>query len=266
MNKQVLSELQQEFIRINCNSMTFEAIAKAIDTTVKRVQLYTYKNHLRPRLGRPFSQDEIIFIIKHHRTLSYKDIGKQIGRSADSVKHKCQTNGWKRTSEESRSIQDNYCSGSWFPQGHLPENTLKDGAITIRKDNRGVPFHYIRLSMANWAYLHIYNYEKIHGPVPKGMVLRSKNGDSLNCDPGNWELITQHENLLRNSGREKLTDDYIIRLLSIRDRSIREEVKNMPELIQLKREELNLRRTIYEKQNRNSAENSGNERALYAIR
>jgi hypothetical protein len=265
MSNWVLSDLQQEFIRTNCNTMSFDAIAQAIDTTFKRVQLFVYKNHLRPRIGRPFTAGDIEFILDHHRFLSYKDIGKQIGRSADSIKHKCQTNGWKITVDDIEFLRKKYCIPSAFKKGHLPENTLKDGDITIRKDSRGVPYKYIRLSIANWEYLHIYNYEKLHGPVPKGMVLRSRDGDSLNCDPGNWEVISQYENLLRNSGREELTDNYIINILSVRDKSIREEIKNNPELIQLKREELNLRRTIYEREHGNSEENTRHERKAISI-
>lgn len=235
--------------------MSFEEIAVAIDTTFKRVQLYVYKNHLRPRIGRPFTQEEVEFIIRNHRILSYKDIGKQINRSADSVKNKSQANGWKRSAADIEYLRTKYCLPSAFKKGHMPENTLNDGDITIRKDNRGIPFKYIRLSVAKWEYLHIYNYEAINRLVPKGMVLRSKDGDSLNCDPGNWEVISQHENLLRNTGREELTDNYIINILTQKDKSIREDIKNNPELIELKREQLKLRRIINGKGSKAPASN-----------
>lgn len=50
-----------------------------------------------------------------------------------------------------------------------------------------------------WPFLHRLNWEKANGPIPKGYVLRFKNGDKQDCDVSNLELVTQRENCLRNS-------------------------------------------------------------------
>lgn len=36
---------------------------------------------------------------------------------------------------------------------------------------------------------HRWLWEKKHGPVPDGMVLKSRDGDKRNTEPSNWELI-----------------------------------------------------------------------------
>lgn len=36
-----------------------------------------------------------------------------------------------------------------------------------------------------WVPLHHYNYEKVHGPIPKGYVIRFLDGDTKNCDIDN---------------------------------------------------------------------------------
>lgn len=36
---------------------------------------------------------------------------------------------------------------------------------------------------------HKWLWEKKHGPVPKGMALKCRDGNRRNTDPGNWELI-----------------------------------------------------------------------------
>lgn len=93
------------------------------------------------------------------------------------------------------------CSVHRFKAGHKPKNTCdKDGEIRIRKDSKtGIPYQYIRVSIANWKELHRYNWEKENGPIPKGMVVAFKNGNSLKAENDNLELITMAENMRRNT-------------------------------------------------------------------
>ncbi len=86
-----------------------------------------------------------------------------------------------------------------FKKGHVPKNTLRDGAITVRNDNRGVPQKFIRVGLGKWAYLSRYNYEKFIGPTPKGHVIRFRDGDTMNCEPENLVCISQKLNMLLNS-------------------------------------------------------------------
>ncbi len=86
-----------------------------------------------------------------------------------------------------------------FKKGHLPKNTLQDGAITIREDGRGVPQKTIRVRLGKWAYLSRYNYERFIGPIPKGHVIRFRDGDPMNCEPENLVCISNKLNMLLNS-------------------------------------------------------------------
>lgn len=86
-----------------------------------------------------------------------------------------------------------------FKKGNLPKNTLRDGAITVRKDNRGVPQKMIRVRLGKWVYLSRYNYDKFVGPIPKGHVIRFLDGDTMNCDPSNLECVSKRLNMLINS-------------------------------------------------------------------
>lgn len=89
-----------------------------------------------------------------------------------------------------------------FKKGHIPQTTKEcDGVITLRNDHEkrnGRKYQYIRLSLANWKPLHVYNWELSHGKIPKGHCLWFKDGNSLNADISNLELITRQENLRRN--------------------------------------------------------------------
>lgn len=88
-----------------------------------------------------------------------------------------------------------------FKKGNKPQNTLHDGAITIRtdhKDRSGRQYKWIRISESNWEMLHKHIWEKENGPVPEGYCLWFIDGNSLNCTLKNLELITRDENLNRN--------------------------------------------------------------------
>lgn len=89
-----------------------------------------------------------------------------------------------------------------FQKGMKPINALYDGKITIRHSqvNKGErPYKYIRTSPGVWRLFHHVVWEQVNGPIPEGYVIAFKDGDSLNTNRNNLELITYAENMLRNS-------------------------------------------------------------------
>lgn len=79
-----------------------------------------------------------------------------------------------------------------FKKGNLPHNThylgherlSKEGYVEISIDETNPHTGFER----RYVLKHRWEWEKLHGPVPEGMVLKCK-GDRLNTDPSNWELI-----------------------------------------------------------------------------
>ena len=43
----------------------------------------------------------------------------------------------------------------------------------------------------NWRQTHVLQWESVHGPVPAGHALKSRDGNSRNTDPANWQLISR---------------------------------------------------------------------------
>jgi hypothetical protein len=80
-----------------------------------------------------------------------------------------------------------------FKKGNLPHNTKFEGHERLSKDG------YVEISVAQvnphtgfarrYVQKHTYLWEKANGPVPKGMCLKSLDGDKSNSDPGNWQLM-----------------------------------------------------------------------------
>jgi hypothetical protein len=147
-----------------------------------------------------------------------------------------------------------FTNSGQFSKGNLPGNTLYDGAITTRTDKSGLPYKWIRLSKAKWIELHRFNWEKKHGKVKKGFCIWFKDGNSLNPDIKNLELITRAEDLKRNRPKDLYTnthkyridsDKYIAGLFVGKNKKKRAAfAERFPELIKLKRAELQLQEEL----------------------
>lgn len=87
---------------------------------------------------------------------------------------------------------------TFFKKGNLPHNTLHDGAITIRKDRRGIPHKFIRIKLGVWKHLSRHNWEQEHGVIPRSHMIIFKDGDTLNCDISNLRMISKADNAMRN--------------------------------------------------------------------
>jgi hypothetical protein len=86
-----------------------------------------------------------------------------------------------------------------FKKGNLPPNTLHDGMITTRTDSKTKrTYKFIRIALAKWQMLHVYNWEQVNGKLPKGKILAFK-GSTEDCSIDNLILITRAENMKRNS-------------------------------------------------------------------
>ena len=144
-----------------------------------------------------------------------------------------------------------------FKKGQVPHNIKHDGAISLRREKTGHTgkkhrwYYWIRVSTSKWEPLHVHLWKNRFGAIPKGMRVMFKDGNSLNC---------VLENLCLRSPREAMeqtrySDEYITSLMSQqgsrrygyrRNKEMYEELLKNPEIIELKRNQLKLQRTIKE--------------------
>lgn len=240
-----MTDEQKQFILNNYKSLSINEICE--QANVKHFQVYTFLSRQGIKLSEhnPYTDAEEQIIRDNFSTLSNDEIGLLINRTGESVHSKAQTLKLKRTRAAVEKIRERICSHTYFSKGHIPHNTKTDGEITIRVFN-GKSQKHVRISMAYWVPLQIFNWEQVNGSVPEGMVLRCISGDTLDCMPNNWELISRSEHLEKNAGRDTLEDKYITNLLAHKNRELRPMIAEMPELIELKRNQIKMRRTINE--------------------
>jgi len=134
--------------------------------------------------------------------------------TVDNIKSLCTRKGWQTGRDgRFRPGQISWNKGKKMPynansartqfkKGNLPHNTkylgherlTKDGfiEISVAEKNRHTGFE------RRYVLKHKHEWEKKNGPVPKGMCLKALDGNRLNADPDNWELIPRSMLLLMN--------------------------------------------------------------------
>lgn len=86
-----------------------------------------------------------------------------------------------------------------FKKGIKPHNTKPVGTIKWRIDKEGRNYAYIKIKDKDWRLMHRVVWEQHHGPIPPKHVVRFKDGNTMNWDISNLEMISQVNNMEFNS-------------------------------------------------------------------
>jgi hypothetical protein len=174
------TEKDDDYVRNHYENTRTEDIAKALGKSIRAVYQRAYGFGLKK--SQEFLQSPACGIMVKGSQLGVKTRFKK-GQEA-----------WNKGLKGLKLSPGHTC----FEKGHLPHNTKNDNDTSIRINKEGRSTMYIRVELGKWIPLQYYNWIKIYGPIPKKHVLACKNGDRLNCDPSNWELLTMTENMKRN--------------------------------------------------------------------
>jgi len=149
-----------------------------------------------------------------------------------------------------------------FKKGIIPANSKKEGEISLRNSKNGAQYYFIRQN-GKWIPLARHVYESLHGAVPIGSIVIHLDGNTLNVDPDNLKAITRSEHSNRNRNREKASitmrrlykegkvnnpminaaDPIVAGWIAPRDKTLQKELLKHPEIIELKRNQIKLKRS-----------------------
>lgn len=148
-------------------------------------------------LGRPVaaiqSKAKLLGLKKSEAFMSSPLSGRLDGVRGTATRFQKGAPSWnkgKQFQSSGRSEETQFKPGG-LPHNHVPIGTevmATEGYLKIKVDEPN-----------KWEWTHRRNWEAAHGPIPKGMALIFKNGDRMNCDVDNLELVTRSELMRRNS-------------------------------------------------------------------
>ena len=188
----------------------------------------------------PYTEEELLIITKLYATTPAKVIATWMPHSSISISKKAHTMGLRKDkeylkeharkialaqwqNEKTSSIARNTC----FYKGHTPWNTgqkLSNEHIakltgTYKKGNlphNNLPIgsirninKYIEIKYANhkWMSLARYNWEQVHGEIPKDMCVFKLDGNRLNDDISNLCLVTRQDLAQFNRNHNKIPQE-----------------------------------------------------------
>lgn len=255
------SDEMKEFLVDNFFKMTNPELAKALGLKLTSVRTKCYQLGLKRMEQEYWDDDQVNFLIENYREMGDVEIAeifnyvcpKDKKWTCKHIEKKRRYLKIKRTAEEIAAIKERntmlgcfkFCSvHMWKTRGVSPNETIK---YWKRNDRKEFPVIKINGSYVHWAP---YTWEKLYGPIAKGMNVVFKDDDPYNRDPSNLEVITNAELAKRNGKKSSggLSDNYIAGILSFNQPELRELVKQHPKLIEVKRTQLKLNRIINEQQ------------------
>lgn len=178
--------------------------------------------------GRPWTDDDVAQLRNLRKQHSARVIAEKMGRTRAAVLLKAAALGLDVPPAVASSTrfgreQKPWNKGlRWRAGGRSAETQFQPGhSLSLTKplgstfesagylmvkvsDDPDLPGHRFA-KPAQWRALHYLVWEKVHGPVPKGMRVAFKNGNKRDFRIENLELVTRREMMLRNSAQ--MVDD-----------------------------------------------------------
>jgi len=213
------------FLRTHNDSLTYQEISEKLGRTRsavqtkaqeigvrkskefinRKAQISQFKpGHVTVVVGRIYAnawkEHEYQYLIDNYETKTCTEIAEVLNRTPAAVKTVAGKVLKLKKSDEAKRLIAKRSNAGQFSAGRLPINTQHDFAISTRS-TRGVKSKWIRIALNKWQQLHHYNWLKAGNEIPKGFLLRFKDGNPLNCEAENLYLVQRgchsHDNRVK---------------------------------------------------------------------
>jgi hypothetical protein len=267
-NKHFWTREEISFLKKNFLSMTNRQLATALGLTLTLVRTRCYLMGLKRMELEYWTSEQIRYLRNYYQKCGDLELAerfqrkwpKKKGWTLKHIEKKRMYLGLKRTKKELRSIKDKairkgvYVEGlkkTWEKRG-----MAKDGDVRYWKQWRSMRDFPVIKVKGVWKHWGPYMYKKHIGRIPAGHKVTFKDGNNRNLSIGNLELITDAEMSIRNSlkSSQGLSDNYITGMLTRGRPMLRQAIRRNKDLIDLKRQQLILNRTINGKRKEGTAD------------
>lgn len=180
MNRNFWTEQEIKFLTDNYPNMKTADIAAIMNRPIGGVNGKAYDLKLK----KSFKHMKALLEIEAKKLA---EAGKQYQFKKGQVSH---NKGQKMSKELYEKVKR-----TMFKPGNKPGNIKKVGAERI--DHEG--YTYVKLADADWVLKHRHVWEQVNGPVLANHVVIFKDNNMHNFDINNLQMISQKENMLRNT-------------------------------------------------------------------
>lgn len=207
-NQIVLSSEEEKFLKDNFRTMTNAQLAKSLGLTLTVTRNYLYQFGLKRFEMEFWTDEQIEFLKANYQKKGDTELAeifaekwhKEKGWSKKHIEKKRRYLKLKRTQAEIKAIKNRHIKSGVYVRGNQKmwetRGAAAVGDVRIWQANNHpvmvikTPKGFVDLSREIW--------KKHHGKIPNGMVVTVKDGNRLNLDIENLELITRAENAFRN--------------------------------------------------------------------
>ena len=156
---------------------------------------------VRERFGISFTVKQARAYIRNHGLASGYDTRFKKG-------HASFNKGLKQTEFMSPEQIEN-SKRTRFQTGHMPHNHLEVGTVVVTTDG------YLARKIgepSQWEMVHRRVWEDHNGPIPKGYCIIFLDGNPLNCDISNLQMVSLAENCRMNQSHMRFSDPELTKI------------------------------------------------------
>ena len=255
--KIVWSKKHEDFVRKNHPIMTNRQLADKLPYGLTTVRQKCYELGLYRMRLEYWTPEQERFLEQNYRLIGDYELAeifnrlwnKNKGWTHKHIEKKRKYLGLIRTRKQLDNIYQRNLDAGRLNSAHavrfMTTGPAKNGEIRMWKNQYQRPTPKIKIN-GKWVFWNRWAWEKKYGRIPKGKFITFKDGNPYHRTIRNLEAVSQEELTRRNAitASVGLSDNYIAALLAYGNAEMREEMKKHPELINLKRSELKLRRKI----------------------
>lgn len=211
--------------------------------------------------------EQINFLIENYRHIGDQELAelyeekwpKSIKWKKNQIVKKRKYLNLHRSADEIKRIRSRNTESGRFVVGAVKRwkaEAAPEGTVKFHYEKSGNPIPVIKVGkrFKHWSRV---MYERTYGPIPEKMSVIFKNGDSSDLRPENLEIQPEKDRA-RSIALKNITglsDNWVAGIMSRGNEKMKEVLLKTPELLELKKNQLKLKRLVEHERKQTTPDN-----------